>query len=155
MNPIENEAMEEELNYVGATVFWFYILAALFLTVLVNYTIPRIPRSQVRLEDRYDSNVALFSILAGLSFSILSYNMLSVLIDSFSAWSSERNMGGRIPTIHTIWEWSITSTLFRDFAEAVVENAARYFWAQSALLATLSVSVYVGQEGKSSVYRER
>lgn len=74
--------------------------------------------------------------------------MLDVLIQSFNTWSTSRSPQQLANLPLAIWQWSTTSTLFSDFGEAIVEDSARFFWVQSALLATLSVFVYMGTEGR-------
>ncbi|KAK3718331.1 hypothetical protein LTR37_005144 [Vermiconidia calcicola] len=136
----------EHLNYGGATVFWLYIVAALYFSGLIMHTILTLPPVSASDQDRRARDVKIFSCLACISFGTLSVNMLNVLIQSFSSWTVERGIGGTI-NIGTIWSWSITSTLFQDFGEAIVANSARYLWAHTALLATLVVCLWIGYEG--------
>ena len=138
------------VNYLGAITFWLYILAALGLTTLAIYTLAsqRPPHDGAQVERR--KLTLRFSALAVISFCTLSVNMLRVLIQSYTQWSK------RLPSAYDrahhglltrIWTWSITSTLFRDFGEAIVADQARYIWVLTALLATFSVCSYMGVEG--------
>ncbi|KAK0893671.1 hypothetical protein LTS16_022485 [Friedmanniomyces endolithicus] len=139
------------VNYLGAITFWLYILAALGLTILAIYTLAsqRPPHDGAQVERR--KLTLRFSALAVISFCTLSVNMLRVLIQSYTQWSK------RLPSAYDrahhglltrIWTWSITSTLFRDFGEAIVADQARYIWVLTALLATFSVCSYMGVEGR-------
>ncbi|KAK3065820.1 hypothetical protein LTR53_018001, partial [Teratosphaeriaceae sp. CCFEE 6253] len=126
-------------NYFGAAIFWAYNLAALALTSIVIHTLVNIqpPQHETHGTSRRYSRV--FSGLAVLSFTTLSFSMLSVLIQSYTQWS-RRVLGAdgedQSGIASRIWLWSITSTLFRDFGEAIVANQARYLWVLSALFAT-------------------
>ena len=142
--------MDGQINYLGATVFWFYNLAALFFTAIVIHTILAIPQVKPSKQEHWRREVGLFSAMACVSFAMLSFNMLRVLIESFGSWSRDRESSAKASMVASVWNWSITSTLFRDFGEAIVEDGSRYLWAQSALLATLSVCVYMAQEGRMS-----
>ncbi len=140
----------DETNYSGALIFWIYILAAFFFSYMVIQSIISIrPGKDERQKTKGSDSgfIWLFGALAGLSFTTLSYNMLTVLAHSYQAWSLSHGMAANISPAQ-IWHWSTTSTLFRDFAEAIVFDSIRYFWAQSALLATLWLCMYMGTEGK-------
>lgn len=125
-------------NFLGAAIFWLYIVAALTFTGITIHTIIKLPASGSR-------HVATFATLALLSFTAISFNMLHILVQSFQLWTKQRDPMGL--SVYTIWNWSITSTLFRDFGEAIVEDEPRYLWTQSALLATLAVCLYMACEG--------
>jgi hypothetical protein len=74
--------------------------------------------------------------------------MLNVLIQTYQSWSAKHRISATLDS-NQIWTWSITSTLFQDFGEAIVASPARYLWVQTALLATLSVCLFMGIEGWS------
>ncbi|PPJ59857.1 hypothetical protein CBER1_04935 [Cercospora berteroae] len=139
--------MEEQAatNLFGALIFWLYIVLALVFTSLVLESIVRLPTP---LEKR--KRVLVFSSLAFFSFAALSFNMLHVLVYSFQLWTEDHplpngmNVGSALTTI---WKWSITSTLFKDFGVAIVEDLRRFFWTQAALWATMSVCLYMGAKG--------
>lgn len=136
--------MEDQPNLLGATIFWLYIVLALIFTF---FAIESILKSSNPARHKH---VATFSIIAAISFSTLSFNMLHVLIDSYSTWS-ERQVVPLALSPSSVWQWSITSTLFRNFGEAIVLDDARFLWTQSALMATMSVSFFMGIEGTLSV----
>lgn len=143
----------DQTNYFGAAIFWLYILAALVLTCLVLDSVltTRPVNGKPNIKQPGNSkDVWLFGALAGLSFTALSFNMLHVLIQSYQLWSASHGLHPSISPAQ-IWHWSVTSTLFQDFGEAIVEDGIRYFWAQTALLGTLSVCFFMGFEGEYSM----
>lgn len=142
--------MEQTPNWLGATIFWLYILAALFFTALVIYTIVNIPQSKENILARFDTQreQRLFTFLSILSFLVLSANMLHVLINSFNTWSRERPLDSPTTNIFSeIGTWSLSSTLFRDFAEALLYDRTRMAWTAAALSTTFAFCLYMGIEG--------
>ncbi|KAK6393762.1 hypothetical protein LTR65_002139 [Meristemomyces frigidus] len=140
--------MQADANYLGAAVFWSYNVAALVFTAIAIYTIWTLHLQQEgqRRPDRRSST--LFAGLAAISFAVLSANMLNVLIQSFNLWSEQRGSPLSHGILPAIWEWSITSSLFLDFGEAIVADRARFFWTQGALHITMAVCLYMGYEGR-------
>ncbi|KAI7339945.1 hypothetical protein KC315_g979 [Hortaea werneckii] len=146
-------------NYLGAALFWSYILAALAFTGLAIHTILKINPPTTRPENHDDANLSartfrLFAFLASLSFATLSANMLHVLIHSFQHWHSALSPPTRplqpAPTtwLSLIWSWSTTSTLFQDFAHAILASPARRIWTFSELGMALTVCLHLGLEGR-------
>ena len=146
--------MDDQTNYLGATIFWLYILAALTFTAIILFRLlPNIEPSRHIPKDVAGQNtrrIWLFTSLAGLSFAILSWNMMNVLIQSFTLWARVRNLSLADASLSLIWEWSVTSTLFRDFGNAIVQSSARYLWVEADLLATLCVCLFIGIEGQQT-----
>jgi hypothetical protein len=146
--------MEEPTNYLGATIFWLYIVFALVFTGKTLQTLFNLYTTTYKTkESKHTKQIWLFSILALLSFVTLSATMLNVLIQSFNQRAlllqqstSSKDSNADLPL--AIWNWSTTSSLFADFAEGLVQDSARFFWAQTALLATLSTVIYMGTEGR-------
>jgi hypothetical protein len=147
--------MEEPTNYLGATIFWLYIVFALVFTGKTLQTLYHLYTTTYKTkESKHTKQIWLFSTLALLSFATLSATMLNVLIQSFNQKtlllqqppSSKNGNTNNLPL--AIWNWSTTSSLFADFAEGLVQDSARFFWAQTALLATLSTVIYMGTEGR-------
>ena len=146
--------MVEPTNYLGATIFWLYIVFALVFTGKTLQTLYGLYMTTYKTkESKHTKQIWLFSILALLSFATLSATMLNVLIQSFNQRATllgkspiSSNSNENLPL--AIWEWSTTSSLFADFAEGLVQDSARFFWAQTALLATLSTVIYMGTEGR-------
>jgi hypothetical protein len=139
--------MDETKNYLGATIFWLYNVFALVFTGITLRTLYRLQQTY-GAKRRNAGSIWLFSGLALVSFATLSTNMLNVLIQSFNTWSTDRSPEELANLPLSIWQWSITSSLFRDFGDAIVGDSARFFWVQSALLATLSIFYYMGSEGR-------
>lgn len=140
--------MAEVPNLSGGLVFWLYIVGALTATGLVIDAILRLPKPTTPTQSR---DVKIFSILALFSFTALSFNMLSVLIQSFQLWLRHiptSTITGANELRRAIWQWSMTSTLFQDFGEAIVEDRFRFVWTLSALFATFSICLYMGSEGE-------
>lgn len=135
------------LNYIGATIFWLSIATALVLTAVVLKTIFSLPQPRNGFSPQVERATNVFAGLATLSFWVLSFNMLNVLIKSYQAWYQlYRVRGDSFP--QRIWTWSITSNLFRDFGEAILASQARYFWTIVSLFATMAVFNYMGIEGQ-------
>jgi len=139
--------MNETTNYFGAAIFWLYNVFALVFSGITLRTLYRLQQTR-KTKKRNTGAIWLFCGLGLVSFATLSTNMLNVLIQSFNEWSSGRDPIQLANLPLAIWQWSITSSLFRDFGEAIVGDSARFFWVQSALLATLSVFNYMGTEGR-------
>lgn len=139
--------MDETPNYLGAAIFWLYNVFALIFTGITVRTLHQLQQTH-KTKRRNVGATWLFCGLALISFATLSTNMLNVLIQSFNIWSVGRDPIQLANLPLAIWQWSITSSLFRDFGEAIVGDSARFFWVQSALLATLSVFNYMGTEGR-------
>jgi hypothetical protein len=139
--------MDGPKNYLGATIFWLYNVFALVFTGITLRTLFRLQQNY-GTKRRNKGAIWLFGGIAMVSFATLSSNMLNVLIQSFNAWSTDRSPEELSNLPLSIWQWSITSSLFRDFGEAIVGDSARFFWVQSALLATLSIFFYMGSEGR-------
>ncbi|KAI7159145.1 hypothetical protein KC349_g4362 [Hortaea werneckii] len=146
-------------NYLGAALFWSYILAALAFTGLAIHTILNINPTTTRLKIHDDAkllarSLRLFTCLATLSFATLSANMLHVLIHSFQHWHSALPPTHPIPTEPTTWlisqisSWSTSSTLFQDFASAILASPARRIWTLSELGMAMSVCLHMGLEGR-------
>jgi hypothetical protein len=144
--------MEGQFNYLGAAVFWLYIAAALFFSILVIHTIVKLGTSNSS-QRHHSRDVKIFSALARISFVTLRYNMLNVLIESFFAWHQQQDLPGR-PGLVDIWKWSIESTLFQDFGEAILAPTLRQIWTLSALVATMSVCLFMGTEGISNKHNQ-
>lgn len=139
--------MEDQLNYLGATIFWLYILAALAFTAIILKTLHDMRGSKNSQRTSNERQVNLFGTLAAISFAVLSYNMLDVLIQSYTLWARNHNLSLDDTSLNSIWRWSITSTLFQDFGNAIVHNSARYLWVEASLLATLCTCLHIGIEG--------
>ena len=144
--------MDVEVNYLGAAIFWLYIAAALLMSGVVICTIVTLPLYENNGTPHRWTDTLIFGSLACISFATLSYNMLSVLIQSFSSWSQRPislELLQRTGIWSDIWTWSTESTLFQDFGGAIVASGARQYWTQAALIATMSVCLFMGGEGET------
>lgn len=158
-------ATTDTYNVSGAVIFWLYIVFALLLTGLVIHTIYTIPTPTKRQDEdnqSRDDRVAIyvFMTLALISFTVLSYNMLRVLIQSYHEWAQIRGIAvpksiygvdsllGSRRTSLNLWQWSTTSTLFQDFAQALVGSEQRWTWAMWALWITFVNMHYIGSRGE-------
>jgi len=153
-------------NPIGALTFSAYVLAALFLTIRILYSLflsyqkiirDEAPKRTVNLEKR----LQIFSALSILSFSTLSYHILSYLIISYQSWAGENTvlfsqqiLGDRSLTGSEdqrgrlqVWQWLTSSALFQDFAVAICGNSAGFWWTQQALLVTMAWTVFMTFEG--------
>ena len=145
--------MAEPRNYLGAAIFWLYIVFALVFTGKTLQTLYTLYTTTYKTTKKsHTKQIWLFSILALLSFATLSTTMLNVLIQSFNQKTTTTSLLQQSPSWEelpqAVWHWSTTSCLFTDFAEGLVQDSARFFWAQTALLATLSTVIYMGTEGR-------
>lgn len=135
-------------NLPGALIFWAYIVGALASTEIVLNTI-----RQSYLNNGRPKIPPFLAILALTSFATLSYHMLNVLILSYQQWTTRHSipLGALVGANRTplyLWKWSITSSLFQDFGEAIVATKPRYLLSSSGLWSTLAVAVYMGIEGR-------
>lgn len=140
--------IDASTNLSGALIFWTYIAAALASTGIVLNTI-----RQSYLNNGRPKPPLFLAILALSSFATLSYHMLNVLILSYRQWTVRHSIplgaliGANRTPLH-LWQWSITSSLFQDFGEAIVATKPRYLLSSSGLWSTLAVAVYMGIEGR-------
>lgn len=158
-------------NLSGALILSAYVVSALFLTTNITLSLIKIhvyspgSRSMTKHIDnektKLKSLLLIFSALAALSFSTLSYHMLNYLIVSYQAWATNR--GSLVPhglfgknsilgpdgsiSLH-IWQCLTTSTLFQDFAQTICGNTARFWWTQQALFVTMAWSMFMSYEGR-------
>ncbi len=151
-------------NALSAIFFFSYIVAALGLTGLISYDLFRAyekyPRQRAQTKAPVNTNLVLvFASLAAISFSVLSYHMLNVLIYSYLAWADRThlpvlqlsNSYGSIfdsmSHLH-IWTWAKSSTLFQDFAETICNDPVRFWWTQQALSFSIGWNTFMAIEGK-------
>ncbi|KAL8672909.1 MAG: hypothetical protein Q9168_002663 [Polycauliona sp. 1 TL-2023] len=150
-------------NSVGATIFVGYVLAALFLSVLIVVDLSRSYHARtssfVSKAQRPSSRLHIFLPLALLSFSTLSYHMLSYLIYAYQAWLTANGLEGlprpsdflTLPTsqgLHQVGQWLTESTLFLNFAETICQNSANFWWTQQALFVSMASALFISIEGQ-------
>ena len=145
-------------NLVGAILFVLYILAALFLTGLILFTLYQTDSNRSFKSVRSRNARILFASIATLSFSTLSYHMLHFLFRSYHSWSAEHGLKRPSSLIAAIrgedfypWYWASTSTLFSDFANELCMDFSEYWWTCLELLWSFQVSLFMTVEGASSM----
>jgi len=142
-------------NYFGAAIFIGYMIAALILTGLI---IQSLRRSYNEVTTKHRGRMLNYGLLyayigaASLSFVVLSYTMLSFLIASYQEWCYDRRI--EISTLTTVdltssvWRWTISSTLFLDFARSLCSTQAGYYWVMQALLGTMITNITISSAGQ-------
>ena len=161
-------ADSEGRNLIGAVIFVCYVSSALFLTGLIIGMLYRTYQSLPSSRPTYiaknpylEGQVRLFASLSVISFSVLSYHMVNVILQSYQAWATTQSLkssdqlGEDQIFLNTqiywpcicLWEWLKDSHLFEDFGNAIVDNSARYWWTQQALLTSILWSVFMSVEG--------
>lgn len=164
--------VKEEDNLVGAILFFAYIAAALVLTGIISMDLRRLSRnataaSTANAKDPAattgSSKITFLALGAAVSFASLSYYMLRVLIQSYSAWTVTHGgvdtsmlYAGLFPfnildylqaLSHSIWHWSTTSTLFGDFALAILNSAPRRIWTRMVIYYSVAWSMWMSDAG--------
>ena len=148
-------------NAVGAVIFFSYICAALGLTGLIVADLIN-AHNVAPVKSRTASNhLLIFASFAALSFSVLSYQMLNVLIYSYAAWTLRT--GNEVPQALLasfgaamtdskawlqVWTWAKSSTLFRDFAEVICNDPVRFWWTLQALSFSAGWNTFMAIEGE-------
>lgn len=176
-------------NVAGALIFFSYIAAALVFTGLIVADIARRAKGNVignfqRTARNWNTESAararketrratandsgrkvrqglrmLFPALALVSFSVLSWNMLSFLIVSYSEWAKAQDvpitlsastfLRVRSQSLH-IWQWSTGSNLFESFAEDLLKDDKTWTYVRLALLYSYVWNVWMSSIGTSS-----
>lgn len=135
-------------NYIGTAVFLAYIAVAIAassaITVALRRAYARLPPSSPAAD-----RARTFSLLALLSFGVLSGNMVDVLVQSYPGkYAGERSLVGEWGALgERVWRWMVESSLFVDFAGDLVANEAAALAAQLSLLETWKVAMAVGTSG--------
>jgi len=146
-------------SYIGTTLFLSYILAALYSTFRITYSL-YIQYTSIFHTSTPDSNgnlkaakaarakhIKAYAFLASISFATLSYHMLMFLITHYLEWSGAKTLSLNNVTIEKLKRWMLASTLFHDFAQDLVKDAPNVVWTQAAILGTWFWSIYIGQKG--------
>ncbi|USP79598.1 hypothetical protein yc1106_06872 [Curvularia clavata] len=151
-------------NYVGATVFLSYIVAALYVSFTITWSlysqytsIFNAPAS--KKDEKLDAartararHIKIYAFLASLSFASISYHMLMFLVTHYLEWSGNKTQGLSDVKIEQFKRWMLESTLFQDFAQDLVKNAPNAVWTQTAILATWFWTIYVAQRARARRY---
>ncbi|KAI9654302.1 MAG: hypothetical protein M1831_005467 [Alyxoria varia] len=158
----ENVRPSSNTNYLGAFLFISYVVAALLVTgklvwsLRVNYR----NMSHAAWENpAIRGFIALFTMMSVLSFGLLSFNMLSFLVESHGKFGSAQSKF-KIPFITStkravsdsyggsIWNWMTSSSLFFDFASQLLNSPSAFEWSEKALTLTMMSMLYMGAAGK-------
>lgn len=141
-------------NLVGTAAFLSYILAALVLSARVVYRIRIRHRSSLSLRDdsKQQGRFKVSAALAGISFCVLSFNMVDVLICSYLAYCQHSHKPASLAHVPSqLWSWMIGSNLFHDFARALLATEQSWWWIQLALLIHLHLSIWMAQTSESLI----
>lgn len=140
-------------NYLGTTLFLTYIALALYFTFTTIISLRRqykristlkLPQDAQHARKRH---IKIYTGLATISFTILSYNMLRFLIESLATWSRTKTLLGVHPGGLALGSWMLESTLFTDFAKELVKDGPTAVWTQAALLGTWYSNVWMAHKG--------
>ena len=160
-------------NIVGAIVFFTYIFAALAFTGFIVTDIlylsgqrkqdaPNLRKSSRKRDAKISRGVRrtivpLCALTAFISFSVLSWNMLLFLVESYKTWAARRSLPLIVPRydalgIRTqawfIWSWATDSSLFQQFAEDLLLDPATWENARVALLYSYAWNLWMSMAGK-------
>ncbi|KNG50974.1 hypothetical protein TW65_71803 [Stemphylium lycopersici] len=151
-------------SYIGTTVFLSYIIAALYATITIVWSLHSqyaniFHASGLEKDERlYASKTArarhikIYAFLASISFAALSYNMLMFLITHYYEWSGGKRGIQSNANADKMLRWMLDSTLFYDFAQDLVKNPPNTIWTQAAILATWFWNIYMGQKARERKY---
>ena len=144
-------------NYIGAFMFIAYIVAALELTnFIISHLFPLYESRTSKLPTAQRPDPVLiifFSSLAALSFAVLSYHMLSFLVESYTTWCYSKELD---PTLDIgtlmpkLGAWMIDSMLFTTFAQDLVGRgkSKAWLWTGMALATMMAWGQWMGRHGK-------
>lgn len=149
-------------SYIGTTIFLSYIVAALYATIAIIYSL--YAQYTVIFHTSSSSNdeklgaakaararhIKVYAFLASISFATLSYHMLMFLITHYLEWSEDQSRSFSNVSVEKLKTWMLESTLFQDFAQDLVKDAPNAVWTQAAILATWFWNIYMGQKGMHS-----
>jgi hypothetical protein len=146
-------------NYIGSTIFLSYIVAALYATIKIAYSLYSqytviFNTSESSKDDQIKAakaararHIKIYAFLASISFATLSYHMLMFLITHYLEWSGDKSRSFSNVNAQKLKRWMLESTLFQDFAQDLVKDAPNAIWTQAAILATWFWNIYMGQKG--------
>ncbi|KAJ4349516.1 uncharacterized protein N0V89_008132 [Didymosphaeria variabile] len=142
-------------NYLGTTLFLSYILLAFYFTFTISLSLygqyKRLSGLKVAedVKNARRRHIKIYAFLASIGFALLSYNMLSFLIQSLTTWARTQNLLGRRLSLLDLRFWMLETNLFGTFAQELVQKRPSAFWTQAALLATWFWNVWMAFKGLS------
>lgn len=157
-------------NYIGSSLFLSYIVAALYLSSSISYSLykqytsvfhshPSSPPSKfkqngagkVETRNARVRHIKIYTALALISFLSISWHMLGFLITSFLDWSNgpNRNVFAVLSDngFNKLKRWMLETSLFNDFAVQLVGDGESTIWTQLAVLTTWAWNVWMGGKG--------
>ena len=146
-------------SYIGTTIFLSYIVAALYATITITYSLYSQYTFTFRTSSTADNekldaakaararHIKIYAFVASISFATLSYHMLMFLVTHYLEWSGDKSRSLSNVSVEKLKRWMLESTLFQDFAQDLVKDAPNAVWTQAAILATWFWNIYMGQKG--------
>jgi hypothetical protein len=146
-------------SYIGTTIFLSYIIAALYATITIAYSLYSqytaiFDVSSLSKDGKLNAakaararHIKIYTFLASVSFATLSYHMLMFLITHYLEWSGDKSRSLSNVNVEKLKRWMLESTLFQNFAQDLVKDAPNAIWTQTAILATWFWNIYMGQKG--------
>lgn len=139
-------------DYAAASIFWIYILGALYFSFVALHTIARLPQIGKARSRKQKRELSTLTICAGISFTVLSVNMLNILIQSFITWNAAAAAwSNNAQWIHNVWTWSLQTKPFVQFIVDISADRLASTWSLAALLATFVLHMYISIEGESAL----
>ncbi|KAL1801339.1 hypothetical protein ACET3X_001681 [Alternaria dauci] len=151
-------------SYIGTAIFLSYIVAALYATVTITYSLYSqytiiFNASSTADNGKLDTakatrarHIKIYAFIASISFATLSYHMLMFLITHYLEWSGDQSRSFSNVSLEKLKRWMLGSTLFQDFAQDLVKDAPNAVWTQAAILATWFWNIYMGQKARARRY---
>ncbi|RYO41108.1 hypothetical protein AA0111_g1035 [Alternaria arborescens] len=151
-------------SYIGTTIFLSYIVAALYATIKIIYSLYSqytviFHASSTANDEKLGAakaararHIKIYAFVASISFATLSYHMLMFLITHYLEWSGDKSRSLSNVSVEKLKRWMLESTLFQDFAQDLVKDAPNAVWTQAAILATWFWNIYTGQKARARRY---
>ena len=149
IHEIEQQSLQKSGNFdnynpLGASIFVLYIILALVSTGrIILHTTRRYSSLPAAVQQSPDQKSRLrklgFASIA--SFATLSFNMLSFLIASFQDYDYRDHS---MNILLQIWDWTLHSTLFTDFAWELVDSPRALLATQWGLAITVIGTIMLG-----------
>lgn len=167
----------DSVESVSALLFWAYIIVALLASIIVIYDMKKLYKNheqELAIKSKsYDTSkttdqedcrhgVVLSLSLSLISFSVISYHMLSFLLHSHHAWlehnrrilsdmsTDQQETLQSFPGLaQRLWQWSVEASLFSNFAKAICDGTEQFWWTQLVLVYSFSWNVFMAFKGMS------
>lgn len=149
-------------SYIGTAIFVSYIVFALYGTISIItslyqqydrifHTTTKDAQIQASRAARL-RHIKIYAFLSSLSFATLSYHMLMFLITHYQSFYSSAHTNA-LPdspalTLQKLKTWLLSSTLFQDFASALVSTPSNSLITQCAIQATWFWNLWIAQKAR-------